>query len=271
MSDRDIVDEIDDLVDWQLSKVRTGYDWSVGEPDCPHPWCGEKFHGLPIKQHMRDMRGRGQVDAGYRYSDDDSVVLCPGSTFEGEFEPPAPVARERPTWQQMVDEAMGSGRTLPASFMDMAEVDRLSRLRAFIPVRREQWNPDDAMLVGYVSEFFLVEARRQFWRLHLHADDLQFTPCEETRDDLMRGVVRIEVRWAPDVDTVTLHGGPGDGQRIQIRNPRDAEYCVARPMSLSDFRLHPSESVPDFDDRVLRYRCAGWNMAARCWVYSLPA
>jgi hypothetical protein len=93
MTDRDIVDEIDELVDWQMSNYdqRSGYDHNVNQSKCPHAWCPEAWHGLPIKRRMREMRRYGRVDPGYSYADDDSEVLCPGSAFEREFTPPEPV------------------------------------------------------------------------------------------------------------------------------------------------------------------------------------
>ncbi len=91
---RDIVDEIDALVDWQLSKYsdRSGYDHNVNQAKCPHEWCDADFHGLPITRRMHTMRLMGRVDPDYRYGEDTSPVLCPGSTFDGEFEPPAAAA-----------------------------------------------------------------------------------------------------------------------------------------------------------------------------------
>lgn len=67
---------------------RSGYDWNVNQAKCPHEWCREDFHGLAITQRMWHMRRFGGVDPEYRYAEDDSPVLCPGSLYEGEFEPP---------------------------------------------------------------------------------------------------------------------------------------------------------------------------------------
>ncbi|BAD58878.1 hypothetical protein [Nocardia farcinica] len=87
---RDIVDEIDELVDWQMSNYenRSGYDRNVNQVDCPHPWCSEPWHGLAITTRMRQMRWQGHLDEDYRYNEDTSEVLCPGSEFDGEFTPP---------------------------------------------------------------------------------------------------------------------------------------------------------------------------------------
>jgi hypothetical protein len=108
LTDRDIVDEIDALVDAQLQQTRSGYDHNINQDDCPHPWCAEKWHGLAITKRMQQMRSRwsravhyyedeqrvpeevaAELDA-YRYDEDDSEIICPGSTFVGEFEPPEP-------------------------------------------------------------------------------------------------------------------------------------------------------------------------------------
>lgn len=88
---RNIIDEIDALVDEQMADGEPvgGYDY--GDPDypkCPH--CYDDWHGLPITQRMRDMRYsfcgcaecRAELDA-YRVGEDDSPVWCPGSEFIG--------------------------------------------------------------------------------------------------------------------------------------------------------------------------------------------
>jgi hypothetical protein len=101
MTERDIVDAIDELVDTQMAggEPETGYDFDDPTfPDCPHSWCNESWHGLAITQRMRDMRWRGEIDVDYRYNEDDSTVLCPGSDFTGEFTPPEPEQPVYPQW-----------------------------------------------------------------------------------------------------------------------------------------------------------------------------
>lgn len=90
MPDRDIVDAIDELVDWQMSNYenRSGYDHDVNQVDCPHSFCREPWHGLAITRRMQQMRRAGYVDPEYRHADDNSAILCPGSDFDGEFIPP---------------------------------------------------------------------------------------------------------------------------------------------------------------------------------------
>lgn len=90
MSDN-IIDDIDALIDAQLDEGEPVGGYDFGDPDypkCPH--CGGDWHGLAITERMRQMRFRGVVDDDYRYSEDDSRVICPGAEFIGPM--PAPQA-----------------------------------------------------------------------------------------------------------------------------------------------------------------------------------
>jgi hypothetical protein len=102
MTDHDIIDRIDELVDDQLSRYpqRTGYDHNAAVQICPH--CDDEWHGLPITKKMRKMRahycGCPQcVDqlAAYRSTEDDSPVWCPGSEFIGPWATPDQLKRIR--------------------------------------------------------------------------------------------------------------------------------------------------------------------------------
>ncbi|UJC77958.1 hypothetical protein D4768_09785 [Rhodococcus erythropolis] len=79
----DIIDEIDALVDEQLSgySERSGYDYNVNQDRCGH--CHREWHGLKITERMESMAALVAYDEDYRYADDDSDVLCPGSSFIG--------------------------------------------------------------------------------------------------------------------------------------------------------------------------------------------
>lgn len=120
MLDHDIVDAIDELVDAQMRQERSGYDHNLNQDSCPHSWCSEPWHGLAITKRMQEMRRKwraavnyyededgvthdiaAELDA-YRYDQDDSEILCPGSSFVGEFTPPQldPVSRG---WQVFHD------------------------------------------------------------------------------------------------------------------------------------------------------------------------
>lgn len=95
-----LVDEIDELVDWQLSNYdnRSGYDRNINQAKCPHSWCGRDWHGIAITARIENMRSLGVYDPEYVYDEDNSAVLCPGSLFEGEFEPPEVVTRQLWAW-----------------------------------------------------------------------------------------------------------------------------------------------------------------------------
>lgn len=100
MSDRDIIDDIDALVDEQMAggEPRGGFDY--GDPDYPRcPHCSEGWHGLKITRRMREMRWGGAFDEDYRYAADDSEVLCPGSDFIGPWANADQLARQR-AWKR---------------------------------------------------------------------------------------------------------------------------------------------------------------------------
>lgn len=82
----DIIDEIDELVDDQMSNYdnRTGWDHNINQNTCPN--CNEPWHGLAITTLMKEMRAipsytqREQALAEYNYIKDTSDVVCPGSS-----------------------------------------------------------------------------------------------------------------------------------------------------------------------------------------------
>lgn len=109
----DIIDDIDALVDEQLAGGESAAQQraEMAERRCPH--CGRGWHGLAITQRLERMRiehqqreerrrimawigeGVGEADYaesaildGYRYDEDDSPVICPGSDFIGPPQPP---------------------------------------------------------------------------------------------------------------------------------------------------------------------------------------
>lgn len=104
-------DEIDELVDLQLRQPMSGYDHNINQPTCIH--CGGDAHSVPITQRMQQMRQLfartvqyyedglrasdeliAQLDA-YRYNEDDSEIVCPGSEFIGAPKPPRWKLEER--------------------------------------------------------------------------------------------------------------------------------------------------------------------------------
>ena len=89
MDRRDIVDDIDELVDEQLEQERSGYDHNVNQEHCPH--CLRHWHGLPLTADVAAMYALGLFDPEYSAINDDSPIVCPGSTFIGPVPIPAPV------------------------------------------------------------------------------------------------------------------------------------------------------------------------------------
>lgn len=82
--EQSVLDDIDALVDEQMAGGEPigGYDYNDPDyPKCPH--CHRSWHGLAITQRIEGMAWRGVMDPDYRYAEDDSPVLCPGSDFIG--------------------------------------------------------------------------------------------------------------------------------------------------------------------------------------------
>ena len=86
-----LLDEIDELVDASLSRGDQSGSWQ-GERYDRCPKCSEAWHFLPITQTMYQMRlgsyaqdefGQGIVDPNYKYREDTSPILCPGSEWLG--------------------------------------------------------------------------------------------------------------------------------------------------------------------------------------------
>lgn len=209
VTDRDIVDEIDALVDWQLDQYehRSDYDYNVNQAKCPHSWCGEDWHSLPIKQRMREIRRlwhstvayyedqprvpehvTAELDA-YRYDQDDSAIICPGSAFEGEFEPPAPTPI---AWDAALDPILRAQRMLGEM------QDLVIRISGVPPV----WDIPDDPLVDQEPGQGLWQTSTITW------DDAWVPACWWRRD----GVREFEVRVEPP--TVIVDG-------IEIATVRD--------------------------------------------------
>ena len=102
MSTRDIIDDIDALIDDQLAAGEAGQQQRATTGDRPCWHCGRAWHGLAVTVRLEEMRReyRRRADAatdrgeeieyatsaildGYRYDEDDSEILCPGSDFIG--------------------------------------------------------------------------------------------------------------------------------------------------------------------------------------------
>lgn len=87
--EQSLLGRIDALVDEQLDggEPETGYDFDDPDfPGCPH--CNRDWHGLAITERIERMRQYGTFDVNYKYAEDDSAVLCPGSDFIGPWATP---------------------------------------------------------------------------------------------------------------------------------------------------------------------------------------
>jgi len=105
--DHDIVAAIDELVDESLKRGPVD-DYRVNRYHrCPH--CDDDWHGLPVTARMVQMRCSGVLDETYRYEDDDSKVICHGSTFIGPMPPPGQ------TITDMINGLVGAYNELVAS------------------------------------------------------------------------------------------------------------------------------------------------------------
>lgn len=110
MSTNNIIDDIDALIDEQLTAGETGQERRAATADHPCWHCGRAWHGLAITTRLEEMRREYQRRAndayergeepeyatsaildGYRYDHDDSDILCPGSEFIG----PMPATMDR--------------------------------------------------------------------------------------------------------------------------------------------------------------------------------
>lgn len=81
---RDIVDEIDQLVDEQMAGGEPQTGFSYGDPTYPRcGHCDRHWHGLPITERIAAMYHRGRYDETYSAAEDTTRILCHGSDFIG--------------------------------------------------------------------------------------------------------------------------------------------------------------------------------------------
>ncbi len=280
MPDRDIVDAIDELVDWQMSQYenRSGYDRNVNQVDCPHSWCREPWHGLAITRRMQEMRWGGQVDPAYRYADDDSEVLCPGSEFDGEFTPPESVPSApyipgpieallaaQALWGDVMAAAVGiPGRawqlpddpydeTSSRGVIDMAEVDRIRSLRC-------QVDTPDAAYAEYLREHvrcsFFEEVASRY-------PGVQLDPAEIRTEYRQDGIRRLAAWWEPDPLGGILEGGHANGREVGPNVGDRVETVPPVRFSPLDFQ-NPSPTV---ELNIVTYERAAYDTITRRWVY----
>lgn len=100
--------DVDSYIDAQLRAGPQNQD-SFQRYSLRCRWCPEPWHGLPITKRMKEMRnnphafdefGYPIMDPDYRYDEDDSDWVCPGSDFYGPETPNRSwrLPRGRPAW-----------------------------------------------------------------------------------------------------------------------------------------------------------------------------
>ena len=210
MSDIDIIDQIDALVDEQLANFdnRSGYDHSVNQERCR---CGRDWHGLPITKRMDGMRSFGEFDPGYVYAEDDSPVMCVGSNTPGPW-------RQAGLWQLPDYPFAASGRFDYESAYQAAarHVDRLigrmdSGYRMPTPVRHRvydgpatgQWwrcdNPQELeVVIDSNSERDDLRSGLDY-SVRRHSASMSITtPAHPDRDPFSRRTEVIQLGFDPD-------------------------------------------------------------------------
>ncbi|QFG08132.1 hypothetical protein SEA_PCORAL7_73 [Gordonia phage PCoral7] len=198
MTGRDVVDEIDALIDAQLDAGEDGQAQRAAAADrrCGH--CNRAWHGLAITARMEEMRreyaqraaeaeDRGEepeyassaILDDYRYADDDSAVLCPGSEFIGPLTAAQVEAhtcqcdwcRLRRSRQQLV-----ADMTIDPRWRDtVVDPSTMYPPEMQWPVMRDPLNP--APWVAYRTDDYRTGSAR-WWRLdlttHQNVDEFTF-------------------------------------------------------------------------------------------------
>ncbi|KXT55941.1 hypothetical protein Y710_16485 [Gordonia sp. QH-12] len=212
MPDRDFLDHLDDFLD------ETDEPEPAVSDRCPH--CHRDWHGLAITERMDQMRreyGRmasererqgGEIEyatsailGDYRYDEDDSAVLCPGSTFIGPRAPrPGENRRSQTPWE---------GWPTARDYLAARYGDDGGPLRAgATPVSSAQWwrceNPNNELEWEVTRE----SGRERDW-LGYTVGPTHFTATL---------IVRRSAD-APPICLIDLRTDPGNGNYIRIERP----------------------------------------------------
>lgn len=160
MSSRDrtdsILDEIDNLVDESLERGDQSGTFR-GERYDKCTLCGDDYHFLAITTRLVQMRhgsygfdefNQGIVDPDYRYQDDDSPIVCPGSNYLG-----PPVGDREWAWYLLRKRGRRpSPRSHPASPPTSSSDPRPRRLRTWRFIGPfDPWVIDMRTDIEYVS------------------------------------------------------------------------------------------------------------------------
>ncbi|MBF6240503.1 hypothetical protein IU474_26005 [Nocardia otitidiscaviarum] len=173
----------------------------MNQAKCPKPWCREDFHGLAITARMRGMRRRWWGDPAYRYDEDNSPVLCPGSTFEGKFTPPtvSVTAHIQDVTDRLLD-SLSAVAGIPKLRDVRARDEERERPRNFrcvgIMPTEEILSPDygaelTSRMTAEVVAHFVHETQPQFPRIPIEPHDVT---VERLPDERIR-ITQFVARW----------------------------------------------------------------------------
>ncbi|MEV4127060.1 hypothetical protein [Nocardia sp. NPDC049707] len=243
-----------------MRQERSGYDHSINQDDCPHSWCHEKWHGLAITRRMREMRSKwhssvhyyederrvsddvvAELDA-YRYDEDDSEVICPGSSFVGEFTPPEPRSRGDlgdgyPSASEMINAAVQLyGDLFTASTGIPALPDWCGD-----PVDGRGWTFSDVDTL-----------RRSVQQLRaINSWPNPFLPGER-----------------PQSNEIEFYGGPRHRETLTVDDVARLDVIrIVPPVAFTVADFDPSNLIVNMPTPI-EYRRTGWNAETRRWVYS---
>lgn len=261
MNDRDIIDDIDALVDEQMAGGEYGHRQRVREASrCPH--CGDDWHGLAITEAMQRMRWAGRFEDGYRHAEDASAVVCPGSKFIGPWANADQLARTR-AWKQAGIERLvqedrgysyqvgefGRGQDVMVGWIDEAYAFEDTAL-AYDRFRRDAGRRGVRLLdANWAEASQPLDGNGESWQL----------PPNPMLGDDWRQPFRAEITPAGELERFTLDRplAVGDRVRIDFGNGRHWTGKVAelRPDGLPRLAVdepHVQETIQRFTDTVRR-------------------
>ncbi|WP_169812241.1 hypothetical protein [Nocardia xishanensis] len=230
------------------------------------------------------MRSIGYVDPEYRYADDDSQVLCPGSTFEGEFEPPAQAPNGLAAFRQQLEEinerfaglvgippqawrsggrisgSRGGGGPASSPIIDMETVNRLRSMRVTAT------SPIGVRYYDGLFDYFEVEVARHFPGVQVDRADMRH---EERPPLSSTAPAIIDMMWRPQSNEIEFIGGPRHGETMPVPG-LDVELCpeIRVPLPVTVMRIRDFDPAAPIQDNIIRYKRFGWNPETRRWVYS---
>lgn len=267
MSERDIIDDIDALVDAQLEQEASGYDHNINQARCPH--CGDDWHGLKITKRMQSMRsarayvcGCGSADcfdanrlaeleeelSSYRYAEDDSDVICPGSEFIGPWATKWQIAnmrnRKAASGYAAAEPTFGPGTF--SEHLNALQAQVAETLRTYAIPQRVVFGAG-----GHVNHVHTAGPQPIWWEVDNPADlevELVNSGITQTSDSLSRVMCRATRIIVDDETIELLPDDEGNSARYSIEDDRPTTLAIhaVRPPIAGTWRaVRPIESEPD--------------------------